>query len=188
MLCLHQAFQTYIRNSAYVQKPHRKKHLSLCEMQTRPNTLQSPDEMILLNKISSLLSIDKVQRCCYLTALVIWIFISRNSIEFYNTKSSLGINYIWLIIIPGALLIVQIIFNRTLTWAIIWGLIGFYTIWTIFEMATIIIINEGREYVKSFNWEWKEILGMIFVLLILFLINWTVYNLRPNRRPKQHIA
>ncbi len=143
--------------------------------------------MTLFTKISRLLSLDKVQRLCYLTALILWLFISQDHFRFYDSTSSLGIKYIWLISIPATILFLQAILNKTILWATIWGLVLTYTIYAVFMTLSDIIERSGN-HVKAITWDLKSFLLLIFIFGLLFGINWTLYKLKPNGTTKKHTA
>lgn len=134
--------------------------------------------MTLITKISKLLSLDKIQRICYLVALLLWIFMWKDDIYFHNSTSSLGIKYIWLIFIPTFLLILQVILNKTILWRAIFGLFFSFTIYIVFKIILNILERSGK-HIKPITWDLKTLISLAFILGTLFIINWTIYKLKP---------
>ena len=143
--------------------------------------------MTVITKISRLLSLDKVQRLCYLIALLLWLLMWQDDFRFYNATSSLGVKYIWLISIPATMLLLQVILNKTILWATIFGLVLVYTIYAVYLTLTDIIERSGN-HVKAISWDLKSFLLLIFIFGLLFLINWTLFKLKPNGTTKKHTA
>ena len=137
--------------------------------------------MKVISKISELLERDKVQRICYLIALFIWLLPwSIGDFSFYNTHSSFGIKYIWLVSIPAILLTIQIILNKTIIWATIFGLFFMYSVFSIYSILTDIIERSGN-HVKAISWSFFEICLLIVYFFCLFLINLIIYKLKPKK-------
>ena len=143
--------------------------------------------LTLIHKISRQLSSDKVQRLCYLAALFLWLLIWQDDFRFYNATSSLGLKYIWLITIPATMLLLQAIFNKTILWATIFGLVLTYTIYAVYITFTDILERSGN-HVKAISWDLKSFLLLIFIFGLLFIINWTLFRLKPNGTTKKHTA
>lgn len=139
---------------------------------------------MIISKISALLSKDKIQRISYLTALILWILIWIDDYQFFNSTSSLGIKYLWLMIIPALLLITQIIWNNIISWMLILGLILGYTIWVIYGQIFFVLISQERYYVRSFNWSIGEIIGLLVPVGILSVIIWVIVKLKPKKKIK----
>jgi presenilin-like A22 family membrane protease len=138
-------------------------------------------------KISRLLSLDKVQRLCYIAALLLWLLMWQDDFRYYNATSSLGVKYIWLISIPATMLLLQAILNKTILWATIFGLVLVYTIYAVYLTLTDIIERSGN-HVKAISWDLKSFLLLIFIFGLLFIINWTIFKLKPNGTTKKHTA
>jgi presenilin-like A22 family membrane protease len=138
-------------------------------------------------KISRLLSLDKVQRLCYIAALLLWLLMWQDDFRYYNATSSLGVKYIWLISIPATMLLLQAILNKTILWATIFGLVLVYTIYAVYLTLTDIIERSGN-HVKAISWDLKSFLLLIFIFGPLFIINWTIFKLKPNGTTKKHTA
>src|SRR5436190_20558386 len=113
--------------------------------------------MQIIKRISVLLANGKVQRVCYFLALIYWIAIWKDFFSIYNSTSFLGIKYIWLITIPATLLVVQIIFNKRFTWALIFALITIFTLVAIIT-TTIDLVERSGDHVKAIHWDLKEVL------------------------------
>lgn len=108
----------------------------------------------------------------------------QDDFRFYNATSSLGVKYIWLISIPPTILLLQAILNKTILWGTIFGLVLVYTIYTVYMTLTDIIERSGN-HVKAISWDLKSFLLLIFIFGLLFIINWTLFKLKPNRTPKK---
>ena len=143
--------------------------------------------MTFLTKISRLLSLDKVQRLCYLAALLLWLFLWQDDFRFYNSTSSFVVKYIWLISIPATILLLQAILTKTILWATILGLVLAYTIYAAYLTLTDIVERSGN-HVKAISWDLKSFLLLIIIFGLLFIINWTLFKLRPNGTTKKHTA
>ena len=143
--------------------------------------------MTVITQITRLLSLDKVQRLCYVTALLLWLLIWQDDFRFYNSTSSLGVKYIWLFSIPATVLLLQAILNKTILWVTIFGLVLTYTIYAVYMTLTDIIERSGN-HVKAITWDLKSFLLLIFIFGLLFIINWTLYKLKPNGTTKKHTA
>ena len=134
--------------------------------------------MTIISQISAWLAKDKIQRICYLILLIIWLLLWGDSDSFYF-ESSLGIKYVWLFSIPAVLLVVQIIINKIIVWAAIFGLVLLYAVYSVYSLLTRIIEDS---YLKETSWNFNKILLLITFLFILFVVNWIIYKLKPNRR------
>lgn len=137
--------------------------------------------MTIVSSISSFLKKDKVQRLIYFLGLIIWLLLFKNEFQIYDKTSSLGISYLWLILIPSTLLALQTIFNDKTLWFIIFALVLMYSIYSTYYTVTDIIERSGN-HVKAIDWDLKTTAILIFVYIILFVINWILFNLKPNRQ------
>lgn len=135
-----------------------------------------------IKAISDILKIDIVQRSLYGFGLILWIFIVIDDLKYYNSESSLGIKYIWLFSIPTILLIGQVIFNRKIFWVIIFGLIVTYSIWTLWNFFFLqVMIDYHRDHIPKSNWPFTDIITFLLLFVILFLINWTIWKMKPKK-------
>ena len=135
-----------------------------------------------MNKISEYLKKNKIQRLIYGIGLLLWIIIWIDDLKLYNSVSSLGIKYLWLMIIPTLLLIGQLIFNNKIIWALIFGLISCYTIWTLWNIIFLeILVEFHRDYSTESFWNLKQNLILITILFVLFIVNWTIWKIKPNK-------
>jgi len=139
--------------------------------------------MTLRSIIQKFLSNTKVQRLCYFSALILWLFLWSDDFLNLNSISSLGIKYFWLISIPASLLFFQTIFNNQVFWAIIFGLFLTYSIYAVYAIIAEMFERTGHT-VKPITWDLLSILVIIMFLAVLFLINWIIFNLKPNRTNK----
>ena len=138
--------------------------------------------MTILNKISEYLKKDKIQRLLYGIGLLIWIIIWIDELKLYNSESSLGIKYMWLMTIPTLLLIGQLILNNKIIWTLILGLISCYTIWTLWNIIFLeILVEFHRDYSPESFWNLKQTLILIIIFFVLFIVNWTIWKIKPNK-------
>ena len=138
--------------------------------------------MTILNKISEYLKKDKIQRLLYGIGLLIWIIIWIDELKLYNSESSLGIKYLWLMTIPTLLLIGQLILNNKIIWTLILGLISCYTIWTLWNIIFLeILVEFHRDYSPESFWNLKQTLILIIIFFVLFIVNWTIWKIKPNK-------
>jgi hypothetical protein len=138
--------------------------------------------LTILNKISEYLKKDKIQRLLYGIGLLIWVIIWIDDLKLYNSESSLGIKYLWLMIIPTLLLIGQLILNNKIIWTLILGLISFYTIWTLWNIIFLeILVEFYRDYSPESFWNLKQTLILIIIFFVLFIVNWTIWKIKPNK-------
>tara|TARA_E500000318_G_scaffold64859_1_gene59905 strand:+ start:1973 stop:2368 length:396 start_codon:yes stop_codon:yes gene_type:complete len=129
------------------------------------------------------MKIDKVQRLVYGLGLLLWILIWIDDIKFYNLESSIGIKYYWIILVPTFILIGQIIFNSRILWWTSVALFGFYTIWTIWNMLFLeTLVDYHRDYFPKSIWTFDRISIWAFIILILLLINWVIWKIKPIER------
>lgn len=85
------------------------------------------------------------------------------------------------------MLLLQVILNKTILWATIFGLVLVYTIYAVYLALTDIIERSGN-HVKAISWDLKSFLLLIFIFGLLFIINWTLFKLKPNGTTKKHTA
>jgi len=138
--------------------------------------------LTLLKNISTKLKKDKVQRLLYGLALLIWVIIWIDEIELFNSQSSLGIKYYWIMIVPTLILIGQIVSNNKILWWLIVGLISIYTVWTTWNIVFLrILLDYHRDYVQGTTWDFKEVLTLTTIFLTLFVINWMTWKIKPEK-------
>lgn len=138
--------------------------------------------MTILNKISEYLKKDKIQRLIYGIGLLIWIVIWADDLKYYNYESSLGIKYLWLMTIPTLLLIGQLILNNKIIWTLFLGLIKGYTIWTLWNIIFLkILVEFHRDYLSESIWDLKQVLTLLIIFFVLFIVNWTIWKIKPNK-------
>jgi len=131
--------------------------------------------------------LEKIQRICYVASLLLWLLIWQDDFQFYNATSSLGVKYIWIISIPATILLLQAILNKTILWVTIFGLVLAYTIYAVYITLTDIIERSGN-HANAITWDLKSNLLLIFIFGLLFIINWTLYKLKPNGTTRKHAA
>ena len=122
----------------------------------------------------------------YGLGLLIWIYAFEDDIKYYDSESSIGIKYLWLITIPSVLLIGQAIFNNRIIWGIIIGLVGAYSVWALWNFFFLnVLINYHKDYIPKRNWPFTDIFWFLVLFLVFFSINWVIWKIKPN---KKHFA
>ncbi|PQB05787.1 hypothetical protein BST85_13445 [Aureitalea marina] len=142
--------------------------------------------MKIIKNISQFLSKQIVQRILYGIALIFWLWVFSDSFRYYNSESSIGIKYLWLIAIPSALLTAQIVFNNKVIWGIIVGLVSIYSIWTLWQFFHLnILIEYHKDYIPKNNWPLNDIIWFLIFSILFVVVNWVVWKLKPS---KKHFA
>jgi hypothetical protein len=129
--------------------------------------------MNLLTKINNFLANDLVQRLCYLAALLVWIYTFHFAMN-YNSQQSSWILYFF-ILFPAILLVIQILFNKTFTWAVIFLLIAAYSTFMSIGLLSSLISQGIRTSVTTNT-------DIIPIILVLSLITLIVYKLKPAKK------
>lgn len=142
-----------------------------------------------LTKIIKLLERDKIQRYIYGIGLIIWLLVWFRSLKysFQNfdkiTLSAQG-EY-WIIVsIPLILFILQIIFNNKKIWFLIFTIViltSIYILWTLIIFN--IFVDFNRDYAPPNFWTLKRVINLLLIPLVIILINWVVWKLKPIQRP-----
>jgi len=123
--------------------------------------------------LKNLFKIDWIQRILYVVGLVILVCVSfKDGVIMLNQQSSLGIKYWYFLIVPGFVLLFQIIFNNKYGWYSITSLYGLYFIWAI--ISIIRGIKDKSEYFIA-----TDYLTLIVVVLILLLVGYLLYLIKP---------
>ncbi len=138
-----------------------------------------------MTKRSGLLALDKVQRLCYVSALILWLVIWKEDFRFYDLPSSLGIKYIWLISIPAILLLLQAILNNIILWGTLFGLLFMYTSYVVI-VSLMDIVERSGNHVKAISWDVKTFLFFMLIFGLLLLVNVILYKLKPMSNIKKN--
>jgi hypothetical protein len=138
-----------------------------------------------MTKRSGIFALDKVQRLCYVTALIIWLVIWKEDFRFYDLPSSLGIKYIWLISIPAILLLLQAILNNIILWGTLFGLLLMYTSYAVI-VSLMDIVERSGNHVKAISWDVKTFLFFMLIFGLLLLVNVILYKLKPMSKIKKN--
>lgn len=128
---------------------------------------------------------DKVQRLCYVSALILWLVIWKEDFRFYELPSSLGIKYIWLISIPAILLLLQAILNNIILWGTLFGLLLMYTSFVVI-VSLMDIVERSGNHVKAISWDVKTFLFFMLIFGLLLLVNVILYKLKPIGKSKKN--
>ncbi len=137
-----------------------------------------------MTKRSGLLALDKVQRLCYVSALILWLVIWKEDFRFYELPSSFGIKYIWLISIPAILLLLQAILNNIILWGTLFGLLLTYTSYVVI-VSLMDIVERSGNHVKAISWDVKTFLFFMLIFGLLLLVNLILYKLKPIGKTKK---
>ena len=130
--------------------------------------------------IKEILNKDIVQRIVYGIAAILWVTILWERVDDspYST-SFLGISYLNVFIYPALLLIIQVLRNNRILWAIIVGLLGASTLASIFFVVADILERTGGP--KAIDWNLTAVITMLLLIVMLFIANWLVYKIKPKR-------
>jgi hypothetical protein len=139
-----------------------------------------------MTKRSGIFALDKVQRLCYVSALILWLVIWKEDFRFYDLPSSLGIKYIWLISIPAILLLLQAILNNIILWGTLFGLLFMYTSYVVI-VSLMDIVERSGNHVKAISWDVKTFLFFMLIFGLLLLVNVILYKLKPMSNIKKNV-
>ena len=139
-----------------------------------------------MTKRSGIFALDKVQRLCYVSALILWLVIWKEDFRFYELPSSLGIKYIWLISIPAILLLLQAILNNIILWGTLFGLLFMYTSYVVI-VSLMDIVERSGNHVKAISWDVKTFLFFMLIFGLLLLVNVILYKLKPIGNIKKNV-
>jgi hypothetical protein len=139
-----------------------------------------------MTKQPGIFALDKVQRLCYVSALILWLVIWKEDFRFYELPSSLGIKYIWLISIPAILLLLQAILNNIILWGTLFGLLLMYTSYVVIVSLMDIVERSGK-HVKAISWDVKTFLFFMLIFGLLLLVNVILYKLKPMSNIKKNV-
>ena len=140
-----------------------------------------------MTKRSGIFASDKVQRLCYVSALILWLVIWKEDFRFYELPSSLRIKYIWLISIPAILLLLQAILNNILLWGTLFGLLFMYTSYVVI-VSLMDIVERSGNHVKAISWDVKTFLFFMLIFGLLLLVNVILYKLKPIGKSTTNIG
>ncbi len=136
----------------------------------------------LLDKTKKLLALDIVQRVIYALGLILWTFLMWDATTGYPfSKSSLGVTYIMVFLIPAILLSLQILMNNVVLWALIFALVTIDIAVSLFLVIQDAIVRSGN-HVKAIDWTVSDVLFLLVVFAAYFVIDWVIYLIRPQRR------
>ena len=100
--------------------------------------------------------------------------------EHPNLKSSVGVSYITLYMVPAIILGLQIIRNNKIFWGIIFGLFSTYILVSLIYVISD-ILNRTGNHVKSIDWNLKELIIIFTFFIVLGIVNWVIFQLKPKR-------
>ncbi len=141
-----------------------------------------------LNTITRFLKRDGIQRYTYGIGLLIWILVwfrdLKYSFQNFDKITLSGQEEYWIIVsIPFILFILQIIFNNKKIWALIFILVVLASIWSLWITIVFnILIDVNKDYGPKNFWTSKKIINITLAPLIIFLINWIVWKIKPIKR------
>ncbi len=117
---------------------------------------------------------DKIQKTIYILGLLMLILLAfQNGVKTLNQKSSLGVEYWYVFIVPCVILVYQIIFNNKIGWLSMMLLYSFYLLW--YLRNAFIGIKEKVGY-----WGTNDYIMLIVILWILILLGVFLYVIKPG--------
>lgn len=123
---------------------------------------------------------DKNQRLVYGFGLLLWIILWFNDFKYIN-KETLGI-YSLQVIIPSLILIWQLIFNNEKIWILLIVYSGLYSLWVLWNIIYLdFLIDFHRDFTPQPFWTFEKLKDLTVMLLILFLVNWTIWKIKPKK-------
>jgi hypothetical protein len=155
--------------------------LRICPTVHTQNVVAHLKNRKLINRIKDILKKDLFQRIIFGFGLILWTLIMWNGItEHPNLKSSIGISYMTLYMIPAIILGLQIIRNNKIFWGITFGLFSFYILASLITGISD-ILNRTGNHVKSIDWNLKELIMIFAFFIVLGIVNWVIFQLKPKR-------
>ncbi len=137
-----------------------------------------------MTTIRKILSTDFIQRIIYGVGILFWTLIMWTDLfKFPFSKSSLGVPYLILYLIPTVILTVQIIINTRLLWWIIWLIFSGYILISI-SLVTIDSIQRSGNHPKAISWTIQDIFQLILVIGLFVAIDWIIYRMKPTIKMK----
>jgi hypothetical protein len=138
--------------------------------------------MSIRDNIKDFLKRDLVQRFVYGIGLVLWMAMMWDVFQQDKGRiSSLRVSYSTLVLIPCAILVLQMIFNNRFLWSLIFGLFTAYILFSIIFFVED-IINPTAGSTSLTERGWKEVLVIAFFLVSVILIDAIIFYSRPKRR------
>lgn len=123
---------------------------------------------------------DKNQRLVYGFGLLLWIILWFNDFKYIN-KETLGI-YSLQVIIPSLILIWQLIFINEKIWILLIVYSGLYSLWVLWNIIYLdFLIDFHRDFTPQPFWTFEKLKDLTVMLLILFLVNWTIWKIKPKK-------
>ena len=157
-------------------------YLSFLKTELRLAGRCSPFQNVnLIKRIKDILKKDLYQRIIFGFGLILWTLIMWDGItEHPNLKSSIGISYMTLYMIPAIILGLQIIRNNIIFWGITFGLFSSYIFMSLITGISDIMTRTGN-HVKSIDWNLKELIMFFAFFIALGIIDWVIFQLKPKR-------
>ncbi len=138
-----------------------------------------------MKTIREILSNDFVQRIIYGIGILLWTIIMwKELLKFPFSKSSFGVPYLILYLIPTIILVIQIIINTRLLWWIIWLIFSGYILISL-SLVTIDSIERSGNHPKAINWTFQDIFQLILVFGLFIAIDWIIYRMKPTMKMKK---
>jgi hypothetical protein len=135
-----------------------------------------------LRKLFEYLKKDKIQRLIYMIGLVLWIILWFDELKYMSENNSYGF-YVWSVLIPIPLLILQIIFNKKSLWYLLFIYSILYSLdilWSI--IVKDIIIDSSRDFSPQPFWRFEKILRWLIIFIVIFVTNWTITRIKPEKK------
>jgi hypothetical protein len=127
------------------------------------------------------LSKDYIQRIIYALGLILWTLIAWGKVSAspYIT-SSFGVDYLTLYTLPALILIIQILRNNQLLWALIFALVTLAFGIVLYYVISDAIERSG-DHVKSIEWGAADVIALIVLFSFLLIVDRTIYHIKPKR-------
>lgn len=137
-----------------------------------------------MTTIIKILNRGFVQRIIYGIGIILWTLIMwTDLINFPLSKSSLGVPYLILYLIPTVVLAIQTILNTRLLWWTIWLIFSGYILISVI-LVIIDSIERSGNHPKAISWTINDILQLFFVFGVLLIVDWIIYYLKPTMKMK----
>ena len=133
-------------------------------------------------KISDYLKNNNIQKLIYGVLLVLWTLLWFDDFKYMTTENFLRI-YIWQTIIPGLILLSQLIFNNKIFWTTLFICCMLYSLRILWNMIySDILMDLERDYYSGPLWTSEKIQNWIIMLSVLFSVNWIILKIKPSKK------
>lgn len=121
---------------------------------------------------------DRNQKLIYGIGLLLWILLWYDDFRFISNDTITF--YVVLTFIPALLLFLQILFNNRIIWWLLVVYFGIHTLSILWSMVYFdILIDYHRDYLPQSFWRINKLRNWLIMLPSLFLVNWTIWKIKP---------